>query len=376
MKVVNISLSPSILDEASVSATRIGNYGSVVDEYIVVIPYTEDVTVKLHDNVVAYGVSGGNKLTKLWRVRQKIVSLINEGRCDVLATDQYFFGLLGVFLSQRFKIGHEVIALGFEKFTWLRKQIAGFVLKRAGSIRVNSPRLVDFIESEFGIVGEKVHMVPIYVDTEKIGLKGERTSEEQTAYDTEMQQFADQYGASFNFISVNRLVPAKNISLQLQAMAKLAKTNQNIALHILGDGPLEAELQSEIEELNLTEQVWLHGHTTGMRLGAFYNSADCFLLTSNNEGWGMVIVEALTAQLPVVMTDVGAAGEIIFDGESGIVIPIGDVEALARAMQKVIEDQPFREQIIAGGQKALAKLLPLSKLLEMYRTSWEYSLRK
>jgi glycosyltransferase involved in cell wall biosynthesis len=376
LRVVNISLSPSVLDSASVTAGRIAHYGRVTQEYIVVVPSNNDREVRLAENVVVYGVGGSNKLIKLFRVAQKMIELIKDGRCDVVAADQYFFGLLSVWLQKRYGVGFEVVALGFEKFTWLRKQVARFVLQRADSIRVNSPRLVQFIEEQFAIAGEKVHMVPIYVDVETIGLSGGRTDEEQVEFEKHIEWFAREYGGRFNFLSVNRLVPAKNISLQLRAIAKLKDRHPNIFLHVLGDGPLEAELQNEITSLGIASHVKLHGYTAGMKLGAVYSESDCFLLTSDTEGWGMVTIEALTAKLPIVMTDVGAAGEVIIDGESGIVVPVGNLSELVRVMKNVINDTDQRTCLVEGGQQALLSLPSFDEILELYKHSWEYTRRE
>ena len=66
-----------------------------------------------------------------------------------------------------------------------------------------------------------------------------------------------------------------------------------------------------------------------------------FLLTSNYEGWGLAIIEAASFGLPIIMTDVGCAGEIIKNEESGIIIPVGDKKALAAAMTKLIQNKNF-----------------------------------
>lgn len=373
MHVVNISLSPSVLDTESVTAKRLAHYGTVTDTYTIIVPHTEDTEVRLSANVVAYGVSGSNKLAKLIRIYKKVTELIKEGRCDVLAADQYYFGLLSVFLAKKYNIGFEAIALGFEKFSLVRKYIALYVLRHAHSIRVNSPRLVQFIAEEFGICGKKVHLVPIYVDVESIGLRGDRTPQATNEYEMYIHTFQENYGERFNFLSVNRLVPAKNISLQLQAIEQISKTHPEVFLHILGDGPLQTVLEKEITARGIEDHVKLHGHTTGMALGAMYHTADCFLLTSDNEGWGMVTIEALTASLPIIMTDVGTAGEVIIHGESGMVIPINDVDALVDAMDTIIDDKVIRTKLIQGGQTALQQLLSFEEILVLYKESWEYA---
>ena len=95
-------------------------------------------------------------------------------------------------------------------------------------------------------------------------------------------------------------------------------------LHIVGSGPDEKKLKSYVARLGLEQHVVFHGYQSGYALGMFYRECDAFLLTSDYEGWGMVIIEAAAAGLPIIMTDVGCAGEIIIHGESGLVVPPGE----------------------------------------------------
>ena len=83
-----------------------------------------------------------------------------------------------------------------------------------------------------------------------------------------------------------------------------------------------------------------------------------FLLTSNYEGWGMAVVEAASLGLPIIMTDVGCAGELIKNKESGIVIPVNNQSKLEEAMIRIINDENLRKELIEGalfGHKKLAK---------------------
>ena len=103
---------------------------------------------------------------------------------------------------------------------------------------------------------------------------------------------------------------------------------------------------------------------------------DCFVLTSDYEGWGMVIIEAATAGLPIIMTDVGCAGELIVDGESGLVVPPQDVPALTTAMRQVLTDPALRERLSIGSLHSLKQLPSFEQLLKEYRQNWELALTK
>ena len=74
-------------------------------------------------------------------------------------------------------------------------------------------------------------------------------------------------------------------------------------------------------------------------LFSYYKTADLFLLTSNYEGYGRSVIEAMTAGLPVVMTDVGLAREIVINGENGVVVPVGDTKAIVDSIGSLIDDR-------------------------------------
>ena len=90
--------------------------------------------------------------------------------------------------------------------------------------------------------------------------------------------------SKFIFLTVSRLAPVKNISLQIRAMAELIKKYPNTELWIVGDGAEKSNLKSKISKLKLENNVKLLGWQNNP--DEFYSQADAFLLTSNYEGWG------------------------------------------------------------------------------------------
>jgi glycosyltransferase involved in cell wall biosynthesis len=145
-------------------------------------------------------------------------------------------------------------------------------------------------------------------------------------------------------------------------------------LHIVGNGPSENVLKETVANLSLTEHVIFHGYQSGYTLGMFYIECDCFLLTSDYEGWGMVIVEAITAGLPVIMTDVGCAGELIVNEVSGLVIPAHDVKALEEAMRRIGQNPELKHKLVEGAFHALRELPSFEVILEQYKKNWEIAL--
>jgi phosphatidylinositol alpha-1,6-mannosyltransferase len=378
MHVVSLALDPKVHNPESVVAFRARAYGEQVEHYSVVVPSPATVTTRLSQKTTVYGVGGRHKLAKLWRMYAWVQKLIDENRCDVITSqDMYYLGLLGIWFAKRYHKGLEVQVLGIEKLTWFRKLIAMFVLKRASVIRALSPRLRDRLISEFGVSPAQIVVVSIYVDVTKLGLEVRTLdNEDARGFAAAEHAFQATYGKRFNFLSVSRLVPIKQIELQLEALAQLTQEFPNVLLHIVGNGPEEVHLKEVVTARRLTNHVVFHGYQSGYKLGLFYLACDCFVLTSDYEGWGMVIIEAATAGLPIIMTDVGCAGELIMDGKSGLVVPPQNVPALTGAMRRVLTDATLREQLSIGALQALKQLPSFEQLLKEYRQNWELALTK
>ncbi len=378
MYVVSLALDPKVHDPDSVVAFRTKAYGEIVSHYSVVVPSPATVTTKLSDRVTVYGVGGQHKFVKLARMYARVRTLIAENRCDVITSqDMYYLGLVGVWFARRYHKGLEVQVLGIEKLTWFRKRLAHIVLKRASIIRALSPRLRDRLITEFGVAPERIKIVSIYVDVTKLGLSVHALpKEDMHGYEQARSTFQQQYGQHFNFLTVSRLVPIKRIELQLAALKTVVATSPKVLLHILGNGPEEEKLKALVVSLGLSEHVIFHGYQSGYHLGLFYQACDCFLLTSDYEGWGMVIVEAATAGLPVIMTDVGCAGELIIDETSGLIVPPGDTAAITAAMRRVVDDGALRQRLSVGALHALQALPAFPQLLTEYKENWDLALAK
>lgn len=130
-------------------------------------------------------------------------------------------------------------------------------------------------------------------------------------------------------LSVGTLKTVKNFPLLLKALALLPR--EAAQLMIVGGGDEEANLRQVAGQLGLTDRVIFAGHQPDP--SAFYATADLFALSSNHEGFGNVLVEALSFGCPVVSTDCPAGpAEILEDGKWGRLVPVGDADALAQGI--------------------------------------------
>lgn len=135
-------------------------------------------------------------------------------------------------------------------------------------------------------------------------------------------------------VTVGSLKAQKNHPLLLHALARVS--HLDACLTIVGAGAAEAELRRLAAELGIAERVVLAGFHPDPT--PFYNTADLFVLSSDYEGFGNVIVEALAQGLPVVSTDCPSGpGEILEGGRWGALVPVGDADALAAAIDRALE---------------------------------------
>lgn len=141
--------------------------------------------------------------------------------------------------------------------------------------------------------------------------------------------------------TAGRLVPVKDHRTLIAAFAEL-RSRRPARLVIFGEGPLEAELRAQAAALGVSQSVLLPGYVNDPQ--ACYRAADLFVLSSTSEGFGNVLIEAMAEGVPVVSTDAPhGPREILAGGRYGLLTPVGDVAALAAAMEQTLDNPPTAE---------------------------------
>jgi glycosyltransferase involved in cell wall biosynthesis len=140
-------------------------------------------------------------------------------------------------------------------------------------------------------------------------------------------------------LSVARLAPEKGLDVLVRAVADAA--DPNLLLVVAGDGPERERLTALAAELGV--RLVLRGDLPWARIVESYVAADVFALLSEREPWGVVVNEAAACGLPLVLSDrVGAAHDLLRDGENGVLVPAGDVGAAAAALRRLASDPLVR----------------------------------
>jgi glycosyltransferase involved in cell wall biosynthesis len=136
------------------------------------------------------------------------------------------------------------------------------------------------------------------------------------------------------FIYVGRLSAEKGLRTLIGAMDVLVRSIPNARLEIIGAGPLQGELHSQINELRLQENVLLLGSMDVTELAAKYLSATAFVLPSTSEPWGLVVNEALSYGCPVIVSEVcGCVPELVVQGKTGLSFKAGDIADLYNCLR-------------------------------------------
>ena len=168
----------------------------------------------------------------------------------------------------------------------------------------------------------------------------------------------------FLFINVGRLTEAKNQSGLINAFYSLSFHYQNVKLIIVGEGELRLELENQIRSLKLDDKVILTGNKDNTP--DYYSAADCFVMSSSWEGFGLVLAEAMSCELPVIATDAGGCAEVVVNRD--YLVPIDNKEALREKM-KMIYHTPLVERIALGiNNKVLAQRFDMDTIVNKWIT--------
>jgi len=142
---------------------------------------------------------------------------------------------------------------------------------------------------------------------------------------------------------VGRLTWKKGYEFAIEAARLLRESLPSLRLDIVGDGPLRPALTEHVERAGLQQTIRFLGQRRDV--AQLLRGFDCFMLSSVIEGMPNALLEAMALGRPVVTTSAGGSGEVVVDGESGLVVPPRDPRALASAVERVLTDRGLAERL-------------------------------
>ena len=355
--IIMISRDALIMKRSSEVRKRIESYGNFSKALHVLIVGGDSISSEViktgkNKNVFLYhiGKSSVWSLFKAYLKSKKIIKLEGEDNVVVTVQDPFETGFVGMLLKNKFNIGLQVqihtdfLSPFFKKESFkniIRVFIASFVLPLADSVRVVSERIRKSIIEKYDIDKEKIRVIPISVDINRGG-KSIKIQKDK-----------------FVILMASRLTKEKNIDMAIKSFEGVARRFDDVLLVVVGDGPEKSRLMRLVSSLGLEEKVRFEGWRDD--LSPYFKRADLYLLTSLYEGYGRTVIEVVNYKVPVVMTDVGVAGEIIKDKESGRVVPVHNRILLERVLVDLIKSDSLRKEY---SEKALSNLNKKSNYLE------------
>jgi glycosyltransferase involved in cell wall biosynthesis len=145
-------------------------------------------------------------------------------------------------------------------------------------------------------------------------------------------------------------------------LIRVAAKVDGCTLVLAGDGELRADAERLAGKLGVDERVRFLGYVDDV--GDWYATLDAFLLTSLNEGTPVVAIEALAAGVPVVATDAGGTRTVVDDGETGFVVPVGDVDGLADRLTRLRDDPALRARFGATGAARMRERFSIDRMVD------------
>ncbi len=313
MKILMMGSDQDILKDGSEAQKRMLWYGEIFSELHILV-LNKKINQKINNknfqikNVFFYSTDSKVKLLTFFdafKIGKKIIKEreFNRQNSMISAQDPFEIGFVAFILSKvsKVKLQLQVHTDFLNKYFWreslknkLRVKIAEFLLKKADFIRVVSKKIAKSLKNKKIKIKAKLKILPIYIDVEK--LKKQRI---KINIHKKYPHF------DFIILMASRITKEKNIELAIKAMESLVNIYSKLGLVIVGSGPELTKLKAKSKKVaaNIVFEGWTDN------LVSYYKSADLFLLTSEYEGYGRTLVEALSCDLPVISTDVGCVRE-------------------------------------------------------------------
>jgi glycosyltransferase involved in cell wall biosynthesis len=219
-----------------------------------------------------------------------------------------------------------------------------------------------------GVEKEKIVRIPNGVNTDRF-----RPAEN----DKEKGQLRASLGLvphDFHILFMGRLTSQKRPDLALNAFRQAFAHKPNVKLVILGDGPLRAELLNSVQSYGLQSQVLIPGNQ--LETERYYRASDLFVLPSEAEGMSNSLLEAMATGLACIASRNRATEEILRDGENGILVPLGNVEALAQAMILLANDTERATKLGQTARQLMVSTYHMAIVSQQYETMYAQLLRK
>lgn len=257
-------------------------------------------------------------LTALPFIFFKSFSLVRKEKIDLIHCQGFLSAFLGYLIFKFFRIPYIVTAQSLQSKSWLKKMV---YRKAAYCIAASSA-----IKKYFEEIGCKnIAVIPNGIDLS--GFKGLKREPHD----------------GFIVMTVARLEKVKGINYLIEAISRLDLPGR-LSLVLIGDGSQRKKLENLAKRLGVKAKFL--GEIPNRKIPEQLAQADCFVIPSIKEGFGIVILEAMAAKIPVIGTRVGGILDIIEDGKTGLLAEPADSRKIAEAIQRIYQSPSLREGLV------------------------------
>ena len=216
-----------------------------------------------------------------------------------------------------------------------------FIFKNCTKVRSKGGYIANFALG-YGVPSNKVAVISNKMDLDKFM---NRPSIEELERVAEELGIANLIRDSVVFLTVARLIPAKNFRRVMEAFALSAQRQSNLVYLIVGQGPLEKELNALAYKLGIADRVRMLGYFSHEKLRYIYRLAHVFLFVTLYEGQPRVVNEAIVSELPIICSNYGEVTEVVKHGVDGLLVNPRDVIEISDAIYQLAADSSLREKM-------------------------------
>jgi glycosyltransferase involved in cell wall biosynthesis len=167
-------------------------------------------------------------------------------------------------------------------------------------------------------------------------------------------------------LAVGSLIARKGYDVLIRAVRRARDRGRELDVAVVGTGPEADRLAALSRELGVADRVLLLGEVPHVELGTFYQRAGCFAHCAREEAFGLVLLEAMSCGKPVVATRVNGIPEIVRHGETGLLVPPDDPDALAEALLALDADPALRARLGEAGRRLAETDVTWTRVLDGY----------
>ena len=239
----------------------------------------------------------------------------------------------------------------------LNRMTEQYVIRRRGTVSlVHSDSVGREVVSATGIDPARVRTIPI-----GLPLDGLPDADAAARWRTLNHLGPDDLVVTY----VGRLVRSKRPDLFVRVASEVASFDTGAVFFLAGDGPERSALEKLVTGLGLEGKLRLTGVEQDLR--GLLSASDVFVSTSEYEGFGMAILEAMAAETSVVATNCGATNELVVDGVNGVLVGKPDVESMSKAVLSLIRDPDGRKRMAAAGRQMARQEFDVETMVLRYQ---------